>query len=66
MKARERIIILLILLPVFFLAGCAPISEMPREISLDTQPHFDSIEDPGQMDDLDLASLEKAVALSIQ
>ena len=66
MKARERIIILLILLPAFFLAGCAPISEMPREISLDTQPHFDSIEDPGQMDDLDLASLEKAVALSVQ
>ncbi len=66
MKARERIIIFLILLPAFFLAGCAPISEMPREESRGGQPPFTSVHGVGQMDDLNLDSLEKAVALSIQ
>ena len=66
MKLRERIIIFLILFPAFFLAGCAPISEMPREKSRGGQPPFASVQDAGQMDDLDLDSLEKAVALSIQ
>ena len=66
MKLRERIIIFLILLPAFLLAGCAPISEMPREQSRSGQLPFDSVEEAGKMDDLDLHSLGKAVALSIQ
>lgn len=66
MKLRERIIIILILFPAFFLAGCAPISEMPRDESRGGQSPFASVRDTGQMDDLDLYSLEKAVALSIQ
>ena len=66
MKVRERIIIFLILFPALFLAGCAPISEMPRDESQGGQPSFSSIQVAGQLDDLDLDSLEKAVALSIQ
>ncbi len=66
MKVRERIIIFLILFPAFFLAGCAPISEMPRDESQGGQPPFASVQAAGQLDDLDLDSLEKAVALSIQ
>ena len=66
MKARERIIIFLILFPAFLLAGCAPISEMPREESRDGHTLFASIPEARQLDDLDLDSLEKAVALSIQ
>ncbi|MCK9390855.1 MAG: MltA domain-containing protein [Syntrophales bacterium] len=66
MKVRERIIIFLILFPAFFLAGCAPISEMPRAESRGSQSPFASVEDAGQMDDLDLDSLGKAVDLSIQ
>jgi membrane-bound lytic murein transglycosylase A len=66
MRGAERIIIFLILFPVFFLAGCAPISEMPRDESRGGQSPFASVQEAGQLDDLDLASLEKAVALSIQ
>ncbi|HAJ26943.1 MAG TPA: hypothetical protein DCG53_06810 [Syntrophus sp. (in: bacteria)] len=66
MKVRERIIIILILFPAFFLAGCAPISERPRDEYQGGQPPFASVQDTGKIDDLDLYSLEKAVALSIQ
>jgi len=66
MKVRERIIIFLILFPALFLAGCAPISERPREESRGGQAPFASVQEGGQMDDLDLDSLEKAIALSIQ
>lgn len=66
MKVRERIIIFLILFPAFFLAGCAPISEMPREESRGGQSPFSSVQDAGQMDDLDLDSMGKAIALSIK
>jgi len=66
MKARERIIIFLILFPAFLLAGCAPISEMPREKSRDGHNTFAYVREAGQLDDLDLDSLEKAVALSMQ
>lgn len=66
MRGRKRIIIFLVLFPALFLAGCAPISEMPRDESRSGQSPFASLQELGQLDDLDLDSLGKAVALSIQ
>lgn len=66
MMARERILNFLLLVPVLFITTCAPITEMSRDESRGGPSPFASIQEVGQLDDLDLASLEKAVALSIQ
>jgi membrane-bound lytic murein transglycosylase A len=66
MKVRERILNFLLLLPVLFMTTCAPIKEMPRKEYQGGPSPFVSVQEAGRLDDLDLASLEKAVALSIQ
>jgi len=65
MKVRESIFNLLLLFPVLLITTCAPIKEMPRKEFRGGQTPFTSFHDAGQMDDLDLDSLEKAVAQSI-
>ncbi len=66
MKVRARILNFLLLLPVLFMTTCAPIKEMPRKEYQGGPSPFVSVQEAGRLDDLDLASLEKAVALSIQ
>ena len=66
MKVRKRILNFLLLLPVLFMTTCAPLTEMPRKEYRGGLSPFASVEEMGQLDDLDLASLEKAVSLSIQ
>jgi membrane-bound lytic murein transglycosylase A len=66
MKIRERILNFLVLLPVLFMATCAPIKEMPRKEYPRGPAPVVSVPEAVELDDLDLASLEKAVALSIQ